>query len=87
MADNIHMKQQVIYIVEQGENYEGVSRSSLHLTLEGARNQATSWIAAEEAWRSHNDRLKWREEEADGCLYQWQGGCDWMTISEKEILD
>jgi len=80
------MKDDFLYIVEQGEDHEGVSRSSLHRTLEGARTKATSWIAEEESWRT-DERIRWREEEPVNCLYQWQGGCDWMHIREKNIYE
>ena len=41
------MKNEMIYVVELGENAEGTMRSALHATREGAEAKALSWIEAD----------------------------------------
>ena len=75
------MKNEMIYVVELGENAEGAMRSALHATREGAEAKALSWIAADR-------HIEWREVapfKGGGILAKWEGGCDWIIIYEKKI--
>jgi len=78
---NTRMKNETmtVYMVAQGENYEGIGFTSLHYTLEGAVEQAKKWIS-----ESH---FEWKRTEPYGNrLRSWAGGCDYIEITEKKIL-
>lgn len=65
-----------VWIVEEGENHEGGHIISIHSSKESARRAA---LATFEEW-SWDDK-----HEVDSSF--WQGGCDWLTITEHEVQD
>ena len=68
-----------IYMASYGENYEGIGYTSLHYTLEGAVEQAKKWIS-----ESH---FEWERKDPVGSqLRSWGGGCDWIDIKERRIV-
>jgi hypothetical protein len=79
------MKNEMIYVVELGENAEGAMRMDLHATREGAQAKALSWIAADQTSTYISE---WREVApftGGGILAKWEGGCDYIIIYEKKI--
>lgn len=72
------MKQTKVYMVELGENHEGIMRSALHYTLSGAIATAHQWIG--------ESVFEWKQTKPYGDeIHAWAGGCDYIQISEKEI--
>jgi hypothetical protein len=65
-----------VWIVEQGENYEGGRIISIHSSKESARRVAISTF---EEW-DWDDKCQVNPD-------MWAGGCDWLTITEHEVQD
>ena len=73
-----HSTTSKVYMVELGENYEGVYRSALHFTLSGAISTAHKWIG--------ESCFDWKQvTPTDSDIHAWGGGCDYIRITEKEI--
>lgn len=68
-----------VYMVAIGEKCEGVGKTQLHYSLEGAIATAREWME-----RSY---FEWKEVVAHcPALREWEGGCDYIEITEKKIL-
>ncbi len=78
MNDNNSM---TVYMAAIGEKCEGVGSIKLHATLEGAIETARGWME-----RSY---FEWKEmdTERSRVIREWEGGCDFIEISEQKILD
>ena len=76
MSNNNSM---TVYMVAMGEKCEGVGSTQLHHSLEGAIATAHQWME-----RSY---FEWKEVEADrSTIREWEGGCDYIEITEEKIL-
>lgn len=76
MNDNNSM---TVYMVALGEKCEGVGEVKLHYSLEGAIATARQWME-----RSY---FEWKEVENDrSTIREWEGGCDYIEITEEKIL-
>ena len=68
----------MIYMVQLGENSEGVYDTALHATREGAEAKARAWMEA--------SSFEWEEVTPyGGRLAMWCGGCDYIQIFTQKI--
>lgn len=76
MNDNNSM---TVYMVALGEKCEGVGEVKLHYSLEGAHATAREWME-----RSY---FEWKEVIPSArVIREWEGGCDYIEITEEKIL-
>ena len=77
MNDNNSM---TVYMVALGEKCEGVGEVKLHYSLEGAIATARQWME-----RSY---FEWKEMDTERTrvIREWEGGCDYIEITEEKIL-
>lgn len=70
-----------VYMVAMGEKCEGVGCTQLHYNLEGAIATARQWME-----RSY---FEWKEmdTERSRVIREWEGGCDYIEITEEKILE
>lgn len=70
----------VVYIVMNGENYEGGSVVSVHRTYEQAKRAALKVKALfEGGWKL--------EDEDAGLTCWWSNGCDWLRVFDAEVQE
>lgn len=79
IADNIGMSK-AIYTVVEGEDNYGISIFELFDSEAKARAYAEGRMAL-----TGGLVYPWVEEPLEGAVANWQAGCDYMTISIKEV--
>jgi len=73
-------RKQIVYIVENGEKYEGGYVVSIHKTFEGAVKAALQVRACfEGGW------VKDLMDEEPGKFCSWENGCDWLSVRKMEV--
>ncbi len=67
-----------IWVLMQGEDYEGGHLISIYATEKSARKAAASFAPVEHGWKLHR-------QEADSTIWR-DGGCSWVEIQQRLLL-
>lgn len=73
-----------VYMVAMGEKCEGVGTTQLHYSLEGAIATARQWM--DDSTVSTGWEWKEMDPRRSRVIREWEGGCDYIEITEEKIL-
>lgn len=86
MPHNTHPTPQYIYLLTEGERYEGSTVLSAHATLAGARAAAADHIAYHASLYSNDPNPAPRYQPSTNRKNYWTSGCDILTIDKERLL-